>query len=138
MVFPAHETTAGLLLLAELSHEELAVLYPTEPAVRADLSRLHEEMAHVRRAGFAVNVGRSERGVAAIGVPVRHRGRAVAGLSVSMPTARYEKSRLAAVVSLLRAAARRTESDLGADDMSASVPPRRGGGGRGGGDGAWS
>ncbi|MDF5753144.1 IclR family transcriptional regulator [Spongiactinospora sp. TRM90649] len=118
MVFPAHRTTAGLLLLAELADDELPAIYPAEryadhPADRPDLQRLRAELARVRRNGFALNQGRSERGVVALGVPVRTPdGRAVAGLSVSMPSARYDRRRLPLLVGALSRAAAAVEADL--------------------------
>lgn len=118
MVFPAHRTTAGLLLLAELTDEELEAVYPAEryagrPEDRPDLDQLRAELARVRRNGFVVNQGRSERGVVAIGVPLRDAdGTALAGLSVSMPSGRYDRHRLPSLVSALTRAAGAVESDL--------------------------
>lgn len=94
MVFPTEETTAGLLLLAEESTGG-------------------RELARIRKQGFALNNGRSEKGVVAIGVPVRDPdGTAVAGLSVSMPSVRYDKADLPRLVSTLQAAADDLEDDL--------------------------
>ena len=113
MVFPAHRTTAGLLLLAELPDSELdevyaAHRYADRPGERPDLARLRAELARVRRKGFAVNRERSERGLVAVGVLVRGAdGTAQAGLSVSMPSVRYQPARLESLVATLTAAARR-------------------------------
>jgi DNA-binding IclR family transcriptional regulator len=94
MVFPAQETTAGLLLLAESTSGD-------------------RELARIRKQGFAVNLGRSEKGVVAVGVPVRDgAGTALAGMSVSMPSVRYDKAGLPTLVATLQAAARALESDL--------------------------
>ena len=118
MVFPAHRVTAGLLLLAELTDEELEVVYPAEryadrPADRPDLEGLRTELARVRRNGFMLNQGRSERGVVALGVPVRGPdGNALAGLSVSMPSGRYDRHRLRSLVDTLSRAAGVIEADL--------------------------
>jgi len=120
MVFPAHRTTGGVLLLAELDDAEIVQLYPAEAddeaveaVERPDLRRLRAELARIRRSGFAVNQGRSERGVTAIGVPVRDdAGRAVAGLSTSIPSARYDKERLPLLVAALHKAAGGIEADL--------------------------
>ncbi|MFJ7123259.1 IclR family transcriptional regulator [Streptomyces albogriseolus] len=122
MVFPAHRTTAGLLLLADLTDEELDEVYAEEryrerPAERPDLGRLREELRRLRRNGFAVNQERSERGLVAVGVPVRDRdGTALAGLSVSMPGVRYDPHRLRPLVATLDAAARALERDLATRD----------------------
>ncbi|KAB2388501.1 IclR family transcriptional regulator [Actinomadura montaniterrae] len=118
MVFPAHRTTAGLLLLAELPPDRLEALYAADryderPGDRPDLDALRADLARVRRNGFALNQGRSERGVVAVGVPVRAPdGEVVAGLSVSMPSARYEKERLPALAGTLRTVADALERDL--------------------------
>lgn len=94
MVFPVGQTTAGLLLLAEESSGD-------------------RELSRIRSQGFAVNEGRSEKGVVAIGVPVRDPdGTAVAGLSVSMPSIRYERTRLPELVVTLQASARAIEAGL--------------------------
>ena len=74
---------------------------------------LHAELARVRRKGFAVNRERSERGLVAVGVAVRAAdGTAQAGLSVSMPSVRYDPHQLPSLVATLGAAARRLEADL--------------------------
>ncbi|MFD7069753.1 IclR family transcriptional regulator [Streptomyces sp. NPDC059913] len=118
MVFPAHRTTAGLLLLADLSDEELDEVYATaphhdRPADGPDPARLRAELKRLRGNGFAVNRERSERGLIAVGVPVRDReGTALAGLSVSMPSVRYDPHRLPSLVSALNATARALEEDL--------------------------
>ncbi|MCM1972423.1 MULTISPECIES: IclR family transcriptional regulator [unclassified Streptomyces] len=113
MVFPAHRTTAGLLLLAELPEEELAELYGDSDADDIDLGRLRTELRRLRRNGFAVNRERSERGLVAIGVLVRDRdGTALAGLSVSLPSVRYDAQQLPSLVATLEAAARGVERDL--------------------------
>ncbi|MER5596421.1 IclR family transcriptional regulator C-terminal domain-containing protein [Streptomyces sp. NPDC002265] len=118
MVFPAHRTTAGLLLLAELDDEELEQAYAPEryrdrPGDRPDLARLRTELRRLRRNGFAVNKERSERGLVAVGVPVRDEdGTALAGLSISMPSVRYDPHRLQPLVKALEAAAHALEQDL--------------------------
>ncbi|WP_377323992.1 IclR family transcriptional regulator [Pimelobacter simplex] len=120
MVFPAHRTTGGLLLLADLPDDELDALYLPErfadrPEQLPDRDRLRRDLARARRNGFALNDGQSERGVVAVGVPVRAAGPVVAGLSVSMPSVRYDKMQLPRLVARLRDAAAALESDLPPD-----------------------
>jgi DNA-binding IclR family transcriptional regulator len=116
MVFPAHRTTGGLLLLAELPAAEVAAYveaYDDDPAERPDPVRLRTELTRIRKQGFAVNQGRSERGVVAVGVPVRDAaGVVVAGLSVSMPSVRYDRERLTGLVATLHKAAGAIEAAL--------------------------
>lgn len=114
MVFPAHLTTAGLLSLADLDPARLDEIYPEQlRRDRPDLAALRADLARVRRGGFALNRERSERGLIAVGVPVRDAaGAGIAGLSVSMPSVRYDSHRLPALVDTLRAAARAIEANL--------------------------
>ncbi len=118
MVFPAHRTTAGLLLLAGLPDPELVEIYATKryldrPADRPDLGWLRTELRRVRRKGFAVNSERSERGLVAVGVLVRGPdGTGQAGLSVSMPSVRYDPLQLPSLVATLGAAGRDLEGGL--------------------------
>lgn len=118
IVLPAHQTTAGLLLLAELRVDEVEALYATERHGNREheipnLTALRHDLAQVRRYGFALNKGRSERGVVAIGVLVRGgKGEPVACASVSMPSVRYEKDQLPTLVATLQATARALERDL--------------------------
>ena len=112
MVFPAHEVTGGLIGLAALSDEQVGSLYAEEryagrPEERPDVARLFEDLHAVRRTGVAVNLERSERGLAAVGVPVRdNTGDPVAAISVSMPTVRYEPERVGGIVAALNAASK--------------------------------
>jgi DNA-binding IclR family transcriptional regulator len=118
MVFPAHRTTAGLLLLAELPSAEVEEIYAAERYVeraheRPDLRSLRAELARVRRSGFAVNSERSERGLVAVGVLVRGPdGTPEAGLSLSMPSIRYNPHQLQSMIVTLNEAARALEADL--------------------------
>ncbi|GAA2344977.1 IclR family transcriptional regulator [Dactylosporangium salmoneum] len=119
MVFAAHRTTAGLVLLAELQPAEVDELYAAEryvhrPGERPDVATLRGRLTRVRRSGFAVNNGLSERGVVAIGVAVHDAdGAALAGLSISMPSVRYDRRQLPALVATLREAARAIEAGGG-------------------------
>lgn len=121
MVFPAHRVSGGMVLLADLDAEQLAALYAEEryverPGERPDLARLRRDLARVRKQGFSLNDGRSERGVVAVGRPVRRAdGSAAAGLSVSVPSVRYDRRELPALVRALGQAAEAVETDLARD-----------------------
>lgn len=119
MVFPAHRTSGGLVLLADLAKGDVDALYSPDrfddhPDQRPDVRALANALARARRAGFALNNGLSEKGVVAIGVPVRDAdGVAIAAVSISMPSVRYEKEALPSYVGHLRSAAGELEQDLG-------------------------
>jgi DNA-binding IclR family transcriptional regulator len=118
MVFPAHRVTGGLVLLAELADAQLEALYAEDryadrPTERPDLAWLRTELATVRANGFAVNEGLSERGVVAVGRAVREQtGAAVAGVSVSMPSVRYDRRHLRSILAALEFTTRAIETDL--------------------------
>lgn len=117
MVFAAHNTSGGLVLLAELSTEQVTDAYharfEADDPDFPDLLRLRTELSRVRSQGFAVNHGRSERGAVAVGVPIRGAdGTAVAGLAVSIPSVRYDRKRLLSLVATLHLAAHAIEAEL--------------------------
>jgi DNA-binding IclR family transcriptional regulator len=117
MVFPAHQVTGGLIMLAALTDEELDALYasdPTNPAEeRPDLDKLRAELGAVRRSGVALNLERSERGLVALGRGVTDaRGDTIAAVSVSMPSVRYEPERVRGIVANLTAAAEQISAAL--------------------------
>ncbi|MFI7111424.1 IclR family transcriptional regulator [Nonomuraea sp. NPDC050227] len=111
MVFPAHQATGGLVALAALSDEELAQLYAPgdrgDPAEELpDLARLRRDLRSVRHSGVALNLERTERGVVAVGCPVKGRdGATGAALSISMPSVRYSPKEIKPLVAALTAAA---------------------------------
>jgi DNA-binding IclR family transcriptional regulator len=117
MVFPAHQVTGGLIMLAALTDDELDALYttaPTNPAEeRPDLEKLRAELDAIRRTGIALNLERSERGLVAVGRRVTDaRGDTVAAVSVSMPSVRYEPERVQGIVAALATAAERIHAAL--------------------------
>lgn len=108
VVLPAHCTAGGLVLLAELPTEEITALYPRglpslPGTARTELSSLLRRLRTVRRNGYAHNDQESERGIAAVGVPVRDpSGRTLASLAVAMPSARCPRTRAADLAAALR------------------------------------
>ena len=113
LVLPAHCTSAGKVLLAALSAEQVRQLYPderlpglTRRSIRTR-TRLIREFAAVRRRGYATNVGETEDEIGSIGVLVRDRQRSPrAALSVAVPLSRLNERVIAAAArAALRAAA---------------------------------
>lgn len=105
----AHCTSIGKAWLAGESDDFLRGLYnsPRLPALtdRSITSRaaFMNEIASVRRDGYARNVGESETGVGSVSVAVcRHDGHPLVSLSVSVPLVRMHERRWGEFVGALR------------------------------------
>jgi IclR family transcriptional regulator, acetate operon repressor len=108
-ILPAWRTSGGKVLLAELPDAQLtAVLRAASgrgPDRLADGERraLVAELRGIRERGYAENLEESESGVCAVGMCVRDgAGEAVAALSVSAPSVRYNPERARVFVRELR------------------------------------
>jgi DNA-binding IclR family transcriptional regulator len=93
---PAHTTGAGKAIMAGGAPEAVHALYGgRDPLPRltertlTTLEALDEDLARIRRRGFAVDNEEHEEGVGCVAAPVfDHTGRPCAAISVSGPTAR--------------------------------------------------
>jgi DNA-binding IclR family transcriptional regulator len=111
LLLPAHLTSGGKALLAELPYESLQALYPrgipntSERGVHT-LPELVRQLTVVRRRGYAKNVAESDRGVAALGACVRDdSGRALAAVTIGFPRSRARSDTMRDMaVELLRTA----------------------------------
>lgn len=116
----AHATGVGKVLLADLSQAEReAVLYrqPLErftPNTITEPAELEAELAAIRDRGHGVDNAEYTVGVRCVAAPVRdHTGRVVAGMSVSVPTVRFEPDRVERARQLLVEACRDLSMALG-------------------------
>jgi len=98
-ILPAHATATGKVLLAERTDEQIAALYPSglpeapTPRALTALEELLEQIAEVRRLGYAVNHGESEDDVAAVAAAVRDkRGRVRCALVTTAPLSRADEA----------------------------------------------
>lgn len=118
MLLPAHCTSGGKALLAELSTDQLTALYPRDlldspagPAMRR--AALQRQLATVRRRGYATNFEESERGIVAVGTCIRDSaGRAVAGLAVAVPSVRCARTDIPVLAKVVHTAATAATADL--------------------------
>lgn len=123
---PAHGTGVGKVLLAALTPGELDRLYPPGtrlPASTAstitDRERLLEELAAVRRQGFAFDGGESTIGVKCLAAPVLDvDGNTVAAMSVSVPSPRFTHDRIPQLFGHLTEGARQLSARM-------ACPPAR-------------
>ncbi|NKQ52692.1 IclR family transcriptional regulator [Amycolatopsis sp. K13G38] len=107
---PAHLSSGGKAMLAALTPAAVDALYADADL---DLPRLHRELRLVRKRGFAINDQRTETGLTAVGVAVRDAsGTPVAAVSSALPTARFAREKLSALVSAVSEAVGGIEIEL--------------------------
>lgn len=118
-VMPAHCTSVGKALLAEMRAEDVANRYPNEdlpgltPRSIVSRSDLLSELDAVRERGYATSTGEAELGVGSVGVAIPHPdGRPVAALSLSAPTERLNKKVIKSMVDQCLQAARALAAGL--------------------------
>jgi DNA-binding IclR family transcriptional regulator len=116
---PAHATSGGKAILAALSAEAFAELYPNEElstvtaGTVATRTRLLAELVTIRELGYAVNDQESEVGLGAAGVAVCDpAGTPTAAVAVAGPVQRMAGEHLADVVTALRRCTTRIETTL--------------------------
>ena len=116
----AHATGVGKVLLADLPAAERRALLSGPPLEHftvhtlTDLARLEEQFSLIRERGYGVDDEEYTLGVRCVAVPVRdHTGRAVAGMSVSVPTIRFDQARADDALARLTTAAEELSATLG-------------------------
>lgn len=99
---PARLASAGKVLLAALSPEEVDRRYSDE-LTADELTSLHQELGRVRSAGYGLNQGATEEGIAAVAVSIYDDdGRAISAISASLPTARLRRQAIPELTAALR------------------------------------
>lgn len=93
---PAHCTSTGKALLAQLPVEEIRRLYPNQrlqPMTPRSISRrldLEQELSRIRSLGFATNREETEEGVSSVAVAVSgEHGHLRLAINVAVPTSRW-------------------------------------------------
>ena len=115
---PLHATSNGKVLLSELTDAELKAALRELPrftdSTVTSRTRLREELAAAREAGYAVAVDELEVGLTAAAAPIRSaHGDVIASMSLSGPTFRLTDDRLEEVLPLLVGAATEVSHRLG-------------------------
>jgi DNA-binding IclR family transcriptional regulator len=117
---PAHCTSTGKVMLAQLAEAELRQMIPKEELERitpqsiGSRSALEAELIKIRERGYAVNREESEEGVAsvAVSIPTRAPGLRLA-LNAAAPQNRLDEQRYPAVAAALAKAAKGIGDQLG-------------------------
>lgn len=94
---PAHHTSAGKAMLAELDVDEVKSLYRDDPPMTRlgepiKLGDLLDELGVVRRSGVGINIEESEKDMTAIGASVGYINGQLAGISVALPAQRFSSA----------------------------------------------
>lgn len=119
---PAHATTIGRVLLAQLGRQEVAALYAERPLeaftdkTRTTLDALLDQLAQDRSRGVSWSVANFEPEIGSAAAPVYdHRGNAVAAINVTGPARTFaEGTELAArIEATLKSAAQDISEALG-------------------------
>ena len=127
--YPAHATSLGKLLLAHLEPRASDALiserglHRCAPNTMTDPDRLREELARIRRQGYAVDDEEYEEGLRCIGAPiVGHTGQVVAAIGIGGPVTRVTPTRIAELAELVMAAAASLSRRMGAEQSGAYAP----------------
>lgn len=117
---PAHCTSTGKVLLAQLTESELRQALPRNDLTRitqhsiGDRAELESELARIRERGFAVNREESEEGVASVAVPIPTRAPGLRlALNAAAPCHRIDEANHPVMVSALTIAANEIGAQLG-------------------------
>jgi IclR family acetate operon transcriptional repressor len=108
---PAHQASGGKAILAALPPDRVTAMYDGVDGV--ELRQLERELALIRKCGFAINDQLTETGLTAVGMLIREpSGDPEAGLSLAIPTARFDREKLPTWIGAMSAAVARIENDL--------------------------
>lgn len=117
---PAHCTSTGKALLAQLSEAELRQALPSEELERitsrsiGSRTELEAELSGIRERGYAINLEESEEGVASVAVPIPTRAPGVRlALNAAAPQNRLDSSHYPLVAAALVKAAKEIGDQLG-------------------------
>jgi DNA-binding IclR family transcriptional regulator len=117
---PLHAGGAGKAFLAFVPDHEVDAYLERQPLEAltertvTDPARLRQELATIRRRGYAITVGERRAGAATVAAPVfDHDGHPVAVLGVAGPAQRFTPGPDAPVVAAVLAAAARISTQLG-------------------------
>jgi DNA-binding IclR family transcriptional regulator len=106
---PALTTAIGRSILAHSSREVLEntlTAVAQESGTVLDPAELRAELDEVRDLGYSTDLEENEPGICCVGAPVfDHTGRVIAGMSLSTPTSRFDRTAVAALGATVRARA---------------------------------
>jgi DNA-binding IclR family transcriptional regulator len=124
--YPAHATSLGKVLLADLGEDEVREITGAHGmasytrTTTTDVDQLLAELADIREQGFAVDDEEYDEGLRCVGAPIRdHTGRVVAALGIGGPVTRVTPERVDELARLVIDAADGLSRRLGASQSGA-------------------
>jgi IclR family transcriptional regulator, KDG regulon repressor len=124
--YPAHATSLGKVLLADLGEDEVREITSAHGmasytrTTTTDVDRLLAELAVIREQGYAVDDEEYDEGLRCVGAPIRdHTGRFVAALGIGGPVTRVTPERVDELARLVIDAADGLSRRLGASQSGA-------------------
>lgn len=124
---PLHAGASGKVLLAYAPDETREALLSSQlekltEHTLVQRSRLMHELARVRAQGYAVSLGETSEGAAAVAAPLRDAdNNVVAAISVAGPASRFEGERLSGLIELVVLHAAALSNELGHGSMRAET-----------------
>ena len=124
--YPAHATSLGKVLLADLGEDEVRAITDAHGmasytrTTTTDVDTLLAELTDIRDKGFAVDDEEYDEGLRCVGAPIRdHTGRVVAALGIGGPVTRVTPERVDELARLVIDAADGLSRRLGASQSDA-------------------
>ena len=124
--YPAHATSLGKVLLADLGEDEVRAITDAHGmasytrTTTTDVDTLLAELTDIRDKGFAVDDEEYDEGLRCVGAPIRdHTGRVVAALGIGGPVTRVTPERVDELARLVIDAADGLSRRLGASQSGA-------------------
>lgn len=120
---PLYSTAIGKILISHQSKEDVRALLSQVEFIKhterthENVEQLLEELEVVKSQHYSEDIEEQEPGVRCIAAPVYDRfGQAIAAVSISFPTVRFDDARKAEYISLLHEAGRNVSEQLGYHD----------------------
>jgi len=121
--YPLYAGAPGKAMLAWSSDktvvEATASLRRITPRTPRDANKLRAELVQIRKVGYAMSIGETVTGAAALAAPILdHNGEALAAINISGPSSRWTREKMLRVAPALLRETRLVTRRLGHDDSS--------------------
>lgn len=125
---PAYSTAIGKILLSQYNNQQVKnilqyvdFIQHTENTL-SNIQQLLKELEQVRQQHYAIDNEEQEQGLKCIAVPIYDRfGKIIAGISMSLPTVRFDQQQLPELLKLLHTAGKTVSEQLGFHQYPSSI-----------------